>query len=416
MITVELDLTNVKQVSCKINGSDFQHDAKLENYINRVLQKTNSIPMVTRSLLKYWDNEAHEARLQKRIFNNGIYGLADPKSNSGSAEKKDDLEKDDASNDNDDSFSGNGQDSNAFDICGINKNEIFFKTSDKGEKRMRTDDNDVDIFDRKVSRMMGYELDDENEEMMIPERNLLSDELMHNENSSISPISTGSSEGSAMTKKAHLKSSSAPATKSMIDVFEFNDPSPPHQLPIQSPKRVPTPRQSPSGGGFSNPEKRIHDIEIIPLKNQRNVASPSLDSPSLGQTSITITPINNNPFLYKGTDKKSTSDEKSKSEKKKKRKREDNDMGSPALVKKKSSDSLSGSSPPKKSPSHMMGKPQASFKPMKSPLSDSMIDPSSSPKIKSSSKKLDDFPDPIDDLAFLTNFEQSQQQVRSQFI
>lgn len=418
MVTVELDLTNVKQACCKINGSDFQYDAKLENYINRVLQKTNSIPMVTRSLLKYWDNEANESRLQKRIYNNGIYGLTDPKSNGNSnTEKKDDLEKDDGSNDNDDSFSGNGQDSNAFDICGINKNEIFFKTSDsKGEKRLRTDDNDVDIFDRKVSRMMGYELDDENEEMMIPERNLLSDELLHNENSSISPCSTGSSEGSVPAKKNLMvhssKSSSTPTPKSMMDVFEFNDPSPPHQLPIQSPKRVPTPRQSPSGA-----QQRIHDIEIIPLKNQRQAPSPSMDtsapSPSmLGQTSITITPINNANFFYKGSEKKS-SDDKSKSEKKKKRKREEGDMGSPAMVKKKSSDSLS----PKKSPSQMMGKPQASFKPMKSPLSESMIDPSSSPKVKHSiPKKVDDFPDSIDDLAFLNNFDQPQQQVRSQFI
>ncbi|XP_070508836.1 mediator of RNA polymerase II transcription subunit 1 [Chironomus tepperi] len=423
MITVELDLTNVKQVCCKINGSDFQYDAKLENYINRVLQKTNSIPMVTRSLLKYWDNEANEARMQKRIFNNGIYGLADQKSNGASnTDKKDDLEKDDGSNDNDDSFSGNGQDSNAFDICGINKNEIFFKTNDsKGEKRMRTEENDVDIFDRKVGRIMGYDLDDENEEMMIPERNLLSDELMHNENSSISPCSSRSSESSAPNKKnvmMHQKSSSTPTPKSMIDVFEFNDPSPPHQLPIQSPKRIPTPKQSPSGGAF-NPEKRIHDIEIIPLKNQRNVASPSLDastpSPSmLGQTSITITPINNSNFFYKGSDKKSSTDEKSKSEKKKKRKREEGDMGSPAMVKKKSSDSLS-SSPPKKSPSHMMGKPQASFKPLKSPLSESMIDPSSSPKVKHSmSKKVDDFPDVIDELAFLNNFDQAQQTMSPQ--
>lgn len=431
MITVELDLSNVKQVCCKITGSDLQYDAKLENYINRVLQKTNSIPMVTRSLLKYWDNEANDARMQKRIFNNGIYGLADPKSNGTSnTEKKDDLEKDDGSTDmNEDSFSGNGQDSNAFDICGINKNEIFFKTSDnKGEKRMRTDENDVDIFDRKVGRIMGYELDDENEEMIIPERNLLSDELMHNENSSISPCSSGSSEGSVPAKKAmmmHTKSGSTPTPKSMIDVFEFNDPSPPHALPMQSPKRVPTPKQSPSGGTF-NPEKRIHDIEIIPLKNQRNVASPSLDSSSpspsmLGQTSIIITPINNainNPY-YKGTESKKSStfmDEKSKSEKKKKRKREEGEMGSPALAKKKSSDSLS-SSPPKKSPSQMMGKPQASFKPMKSPLSDPMIDPSSSPKVKHSmNKKIDDFPEGIDDLSFLNNFDQPQQQVRSQFI
>lgn len=428
MITVELDLSDVRQVTCKINGGDLQYDAKLENYINRILQKTNSIPMVTRSLLKYWDNETQEVRLQKRVFNNGIYGgISEPKSDANS-EKKDDLEKDEGSNGNEDSFGGNGQDSGAFDICGINKNEIFFKTNElKSEKRLRQDEVDVDIFDQrnnKISRMMGFEIEDE--EMIIPERSLLSDELMHNENSSISPSS--SSEGSAAQAKMHHSKSGAPGPtqkSSSMDVFEFNDPSPPAcQLPIQSPKKVPTPRQSPSGGAPFQ-EKRMHDIEIIPLKNQRNVASPCMDQPSssssssmLGQTSITITPINNANFFYKGNEKKPVVDEKTKSEKKKKRKREDGDMSSPALLKKKSSESL-GSSPSKKSPSsgnQMMGKPQASFKPMKSPLSESM-DPSSSPKIKqhSMNKKMDDFPDAIDELAFLNTFDQ-QQQVRSQFI
>lgn len=442
MITVELDLSDVRKVNCKINGSDMQYDPKLENYINRVLMKTNSIPMVTRSLLKYWDNEANEMRMQKRLFNNGLYGISDPKSN-GSIEKKDDLGKDEgsSSNGNDDSYGGSGQDSGNFDICGINKNEIFFKTNEhKGDvfnrkKRIRTEGGDVDIFDQnnqKYGRIMSYDLNDENDEMILPERNLLSDELMHNENSSASPISSGSSEGSTPAKKneIHSKNGSTPSQKSSkasMDVFEFNDPSPPHQLPMQSPKRIPTPRQSPSGGVF-NQEKRIHDIEIIPLKNQRNIPSPSMDSSSstsavLNQTtSITITPINNSNFFYKGNEKKPPIDEKLKSEKKKKRKREDGgDMGSPALMKKKSSDSL-GSSPSKKSPSgahQMMGKPQASFKPMKSPISESGLpDPSSSPKIKHSTiskqQKLDDFHD-ADDLSFLNTFD-SQQQVRSQFI
>lgn len=475
MITVELDLTDVRQVSCKINGSDMQtNDTKLENYIQRILQKTNSIPMITRSLIKYWESEAQELRLQKRIYNNSdLYGISDNNNkgqggsggggsgnsgNDGNGRRNEkqqrDERKDDSSNGNEDSYGGNVQDSASFDICGINKNEIFFKTGsenehNKSEKRLRSDDNDIDIFDQrnnKISRMMSFDLDDENENdeiVMMPERNILSDELMH-ENSSIS--STASSEGSASMKKNPLmqaKSGSTPTQKSM-DVFEFNDPSPPHQLPIQSPKRIPTPRESPSSSNSSNSvgvatssfnqEKRIHDIEIIPLKNQqqRNSVSPICNmetSPSptamlSGQSSITITPINNSNFFYnKGNEKKSpiSADEKAKSEKKKKRKRED-DMGSPALVKKKSSDSLiTTTSPSKKSPSsvnQMMGKPQASFKPqpMKSPLSDSLIlDSSSSPKIKH--KHPDTFPESIDELAFLNSFDQQQQQqVRSQFI
>jgi mediator of RNA polymerase II transcription subunit 1 len=426
MITVELDLNDVRQIGCKIEGSEIQNDMKLENYIHRVVQKTMSIPMLTRCLLKYWDNEAS---MQKRMFSNAIYGVNDSKSDNN-LDKKEDSNKDEGSNGNEDSYSGNGQDSGAFDICGINKNEIFFKTNEhKSEKRGRQEESDVDIFDQrnlKIGRMMGYDLDDENEELIMPERNLLTDDLMHNENSSASPMSSGSSENSTPAKKnmMHSKNGSTSTQKSTsMDVFEFNDPSPPHQ--IQSPKRIPTPKQSP--GGSYTQEKKIHDIEIIPLKNQRSIPSPSIEgttsnaSSILGQTSITITPINNNAnFFYKGSEKKSSSlDEKSKSEKKKKRKREEGDMSSPAIVKKKSCDSLS---PSKKSPSQMMGKPQASFgKPMKSPIhSDSMMmDPSSSPKIKHSSmskQKMDtDFADAIDDLSFLNSFDQPQQ-VRSQYI
>lgn len=253
--------------------------------------------MVTRSLIKHFESEVNELRMQKRLFNtqSDIFGIPGP-----SIEKKEE-QKDENSNGNEDSFGGSAQDSTAFDICGINKNEIFFKTSG-GEKRMRTDESDVDIFDQrhnKMSRMtLGYELDDESEEILMPERNILADELLHNENSSISPISSGSSESSSKNKNFNVqKSSSTPSQKS-VDIFEFNDPSPPHQLPITSPKRIPTPRESPSGGnsnsGFATSK---HDIEIIPLKAPGSVEM----SPS--PSSITITPINNSAnFFYKGGD------------------------------------------------------------------------------------------------------------------
>lgn len=246
--------------------------------------------MVTRSLIKHYESEVNEIRMQKRPYNTqpeSIFGIPGP----SSFDKKDE-QKDENSSINEDSFGGSAQDSTAFDICGINKNEIFFKTSG-GEKRMRTDETDVDIFDQrhnKMSRMaMGYELDDENEEILMPERNLLTDELLHNENSSISPISSGSSESSSKNKNFIQKGSS----QKSVDIFEFNDPSPPHQLPITSPKRIPTPRESPSGGNSNSAFK--HDIEIIPLKNPGSVEM----SPS--SSSITITPINNSGnFFFKG--------------------------------------------------------------------------------------------------------------------
>lgn len=317
--------------------------------------------------------------MQKKLYNSDAFGIPGPTSNDKKEEQKEDN-----SNVNDDSYGGSAQDSSSFDICGINKNEIFFKTTG-GEKRMRSDEADVDIFDErhnKMSRIMGYELDDENEEILMPERNLLAEELLHNENSS---ISSESSEGSS--KKNFLQKS-----QKSVDIFEFNDPSPPHQLPMQSPKRIPTPRESP------NTEKRLHDIEIIPLKNQPGGLEMA-PSPS----SITITPINSqSPAAF--FHKKSPMSEEKKSEKKKKRKREDG-SDIPAFVKKKSSDNLDS----KKSPSQMMGKPQASFKPMSEGI---MIDPGSSPKVK---HKNHEFSDSIDELAFLNSFDQSQQ-VRSQFI
>ncbi|KAG5673509.1 hypothetical protein PVAND_003551 [Polypedilum vanderplanki] len=405
MVTVELDLSDVRQIaSCKINGNDLQTDIKLENYITRVLQKTCSIPQLTRCLLKYWESESQLSRMQKRTFDNGLFGILEPKNDNNNKEKKDDIEKDENSNGNEDSFGVNGQDSTSFDICGINKNEIFFKTNEnKSEKRLRQEEADIDIFDQKsnnskISRMMGYDFDDdEDENMIVSDRNILSDELMHNENSSVS--SASSSESSASNKKNVLmhKGNITPTQKTSLDVFEFNDPSPPHQS-------VPIPRQSPSGTfnqqQQQQQEKRMHDIEIIPLKNQRNVVSPNIDSPNvLGQTSITITPINNSNFFYKGNEKKSPIDEKLKTEKKKKRKREEGEMSLP-FAKKKSTESLGYTSPSKKSPigNHQMGKPQASFS----------ID--SSPKIKHSmNKKIDDFTDGMDDLGFMSSFEQQQQ-------
>lgn len=395
IVTVELDLSDVKQVNCKINGSDLQFDAKLENYIFRVIQKTMSIPMVLRSLIKYWDNEAQEyQRQQKRLYNNGIYGsITDPKKESD--DKKDDTEKGDSGS-MDDTYTGTRQDtSGGFDICGINKNEIFFKTNEqKGEKRIRQElDANVDIFDQrmnKMSRVISFEMDDENDETMMPERNMTTEDLI-NENS-LSPMSAISTEGPGKKGSLFPLKMGTP-TQKPLDVFEFNDPSPPPantvMVPLQSPlaeeraRKVPTPRASPSTAAPFVLDKRVHDIELIPLKTQAGSVEPTM----IGQTSISITPINNTSnFVY----------EKPKSEKKKKRKREDGEGSSPAMAKKKSSDSLGSPSKKASSSSQLMGKPSASFKPKKSPL----------PLLSN---------DTMDDLSFL-NFGGVDQQVRSQFI
>lgn len=392
IVTVELDLTDIRQLSCRINGSDQQFDSRLENYILRVFQKTMSIPMVLRSLIKYWDNEAQEfQRLQKRLYNNGIYGsISDSRKDTD--DKKDDTEKGDASSSSV-AFTGSRQDVNTFDICGINKNEIFFKTNEhKGEKRSRQDlETNSDNYDHrinKLARVMSFELDDENEMAILPTKSITAEDLFNE--SSFSPSSAVSAEG--LGKKGGLTSSKSgtPAQKS-LDIFEFNDPSPPPpstvMVPLQLPlveersRKIPTPRASPStSSSFGGIDKRIQDIELIPLKNQFE------DSATIGQTSISIPPMNNSSnFVY----------EKPKSEKKKKRKREESEGSSPSMAKKKSSDSLS-SSPLKKSSgsAQLMGKPSASFKPRKSPLSGGI--------------------ESMDDLSFL-NYGVDQQ-VRSQFI
>lgn len=392
IVTVEFDLTDIKQLSCRINGSDQQFDSKLENYIYRVFQKTLSIPMVMRSLIKYWDNEAQEfQRLQKRLYNNGIYGsITDSRKDTD--DKKDDSEKNEAGGSSV-AYNGNRQDVNNFDICGINKNEIFFKTNEqKGEKRSRQDlEPNTDSYDNrlnKLARVMSFELDDENDLTALAAKNITAEDLSNETSFSPSSVISGDLTG----KKSVLLSSKSgnPAQKS-LDIFEFNDPSPPPpntaMVPLQSPlteersRKIPTPRASPStsSSSFGAIDKRIHELELIPLKNQ-------FDESTFGQTSISITPMNSSPnFVY----------EKPKSEKKKKRKREESEGGSPSMAKKKSSDSL-GSSPSKKSSGsgQLMGKPSASFKSRKSPLPGTI--------------------ESIDDLAFL-NYGVDQQ-VRSQFI
>lgn len=398
IVTVELDLSDVKEINCKIYGGEQQFDSKLENYILRVMQKSYSIPMMLRGLIKYWDNENQEhQRLQKRLYssNNGMDGKNDDKN----------IGKDDGHNNNDDIYNGNGQDNSvtgaSFDICGINKNEIFFKTN---EQKMENDSaNSFERSNKMAGSIMNFDIDDET--------NLISEELM-NENSN-SPASSSSSMAAVSAAQAkknllfHTKSATPISMQQKSnDPFEFNDPSPPMQSP-----RIPTPRASPSASAANANDKKWMDMEIIPLKNQlpspkipADVVPHLMGQPTSSPSSLTIAAV--------GSGKSE--------QKKKKRKREDGEMSSPSMSKKKSSESLSGS-PLKKvsvSPSQIMGKPAVSFKPMKSPSSEK--------------KKIEDFGGPstavgnsidtMDDLSFL-NFagvgggdSQQQQQVRSQFL
>lgn len=337
IVTVELDLSDIMHLTCKIQESDQKFDSKLENYITRVFQKTMSIPMVLRSLIKCWDKEAQDfQRTEKRLSNNEIFGSGSKNDSKGN---NDDGDKKDSNGKINDDFVGSRQDtSGVYDICGINKNEIFLKSAV---------DPIADLFNQHKSKShMGFDLD---ENMSMPKRG---DDLLESSMSPASNMSDGSRKSGLM-----FPSKSGTPTQKFIDVFDFNDPSPPPAashpiLPMQSPvgdaRKTPTPRASPSI------DKRP---EMMPIKSPMN----SIEAAILGHSSLSITPVVPE-FIY----------EKPKSEKKKKRKREDGES-SPSLTKKKSSDSLGGS-PSKKSSSQLMGKPSASFKPKKSPLPGGAVD------------------------------------------
>lgn len=371
IVTVELYLNDVKQIKCRINGSDQQFDSKLENYINRVFQKTMSIPLVLRSLIKFWENEAEESQMlhQKRLFNRGLNGgMSDTKSRGD--DEKDNVDKGDLESSLEESFTGNR---NSFEICGINKNEIFFKANEQKNATERQNDGNIfKVFDQlshKMARDIKFDMGKVTDDVMLHGRASISDDL-------VSGIKT------IFPMKAGFN------VQKSLDVFDFNDPSPPPgdatKVPVLPPfledrsRKVPTPRASPIASSSSfNLERRLHDSEI--LKTQTTVDMPKASL--ISTTPLTNTPVN---FNY----------EKPKSEKKKKRKREDGDGGSPSIVKKKSSLTTS-SSPLKKSfgSSSLLGKPSTSFKSKKSP--NSAIET-------------------MDDLSFL-NFGVDQQ-VRSQLI
>lgn len=366
IVTVELDLRDIKQIGCKVNESDQQFDSKLENYIHRVFQKTMSIPMVLRSLIKYWENEAQEIQRlhQKRLFSSG-YGVSDSRHD----DKKDEGGKGDTGNSMEKSFSGNRQ--NAFDICGIKKNEIFTNDSEQ-RNAMRTRqelESHVHMFDQrfnKIARGISFEMDNVSDDLMLSGENSMSDNLMNGNTSTLMA-------SEVLGKKPMLPLNCGTMPQRSLDVFEFNDSSPPpaDTVAAQSAlledrsRKIPTPRASPiASSAFM--EKRSHDTETVPLKTQAGCGEAKM----VGQSLISITPVTSasNSFNY----------EKPKSEKKKKRKREEGDSVSPSLTKKKSSDSLR-SSPMKKSSgssSQPMGKPSASFKSKKSPVAgmDSMGD------------------------------------------
>ena len=373
IFTVEFDLRDIMHLSCKICESDKQFDAKLENYISRVFQKTFSVPMVLRSLIKCWDTEAQDyQRVEKRLNNSEIFGSTS-ESKSDTKDSKEDCKRSERNDTTGDNFVSSRQDpSDVYDICGINKNEIFLKANDPK----------IDFFDQRVnksSRVLGFDMDDVADDMMSKRSSATEDLLME---TSLSPASNLSSESLAKKSSVFASKAGTP-TQKLLDVFDFNDPSPPPAsttiVPMQSPageaRKIPTPRASPSSTGL---DKRPRDIDILALKNQIG----SGDGSMIGHCSVSITPVTaTSEFVY----------EKPKSEKKKKRKREEGE-GAPSLTKKKSGDSL-GSSPSKKSSSQLLGKPSASFKPKKSPVG----------------------VDSIDDLSFL-NYGVDQQQVRSQFI
>lgn len=307
IVTVEFDLKDTKQVGIKFNGSGQQFDFKFESYITKVFQKTMSIPMVVRSMMKLWNKESEELQAaQRKIFNNGALRVPQNRSNDS---REDNEMNEDSVNENFNTMSHDG--SVAFDICGINRNEIFFKTDEQQQQQQKNLNADVPTI--------SFE--------SFENKDLMSDLVAE---SSLSPPSSVMSED-ASTKRMQTKFMQKKSTS--LDIFEFNDSSPPITSSMLAQMQSPA---TPSPFG----EKRSHELEMMTMKQ---VMDGSNSCPS---------------FPY----------EKSKSEKKKKRKREEVEMGSTSLLKKKSSDSLE-TSPSKKMMSSMTGGKPASFnKPKKSPV------------------------------------------------
>lgn len=358
IVTVEFDLSDIKQPNCRINENDQQCDFNLDNYILRVFHETMSIPMVLRSLIRYWES------LHSKLYNNGIFGSI-PDSRKDTDRKNDDSEHGDR---RDSPSPYTRQDSNTY---GVNKEDFFFKTNDyKVEKRFNHDlDTNSENYNHRnnFSRVMSLDLDRETDGAMFTKT--LTEDLTNE--SSYSP-NCGVFNGGMLREGAiaPLKS----MQKSM-DIFEFNDPSPPSTAMIQSKsplteermRKISTPRVSPSS---SSTDRKIGDSEMTSLKSDNSAL-------------ISTTSVNKSSnFVF----------EKLKSEKKKKRKREESEEG-PSLARKKLSESVSPSK--KSSGSALIGKPSASFKPGKLPLTGGEIES-------------------MEDLSFLSYGV--EQQVRSQFI
>lgn len=344
IVTVELDLKDTKQVGIKFNGSGQQFDFKFENYITKVFQKTMSIPMVVRSMMKLWNKESEELQAaQRKIFSNGALRGATMTQNRSNESRDDNEMNEENVNESFNSMSHDG--SVAFDICGINRNEIFFKTDDQQQQQQQKNIT-ADV------PTMSFE--------SFENKDLMSELVAEN---SLSPPSSVMSED-ASTKRMQTKFMQKKSTS--LDIFEFNDSSPPITSSMLAQMQSPaTPsRVSPATTSPFGEKRPSHDLEMMTMKQAMDGSN---SCPS---------------FPY----------EKSKSEKKKKRKREEGEMGSPSLLKKKSSDSLE-TSPSKKMSSMTGGKPASFNKPKKSPVMGNF--------------------DAMDDLSFL-NFPTNDQ--RNQFI
>lgn len=280
--------------------------------------------------------------------------------------------------------------SSGFDICGVNKNEIFFKTDqstlldpevpNKAPTQpkitfKRVHDNDFDIFGAQKNKKSAYEgnaeydfedIDEELEEEEDEEMDDTMNEVYINENSSSSSSdgssSSSSNSSSSASETSNKKSkkmlnskkslwfssknnTSSPTTKATkpLDVFEFT-PSPPAPSTGTAPLPLTSPSDSKNSSSMtthhilSNLESnnRIHDIEIIPLKGQTNPQGDPISNPN----SITITPINTNYF---SKDKKGVSSGSLEEKLKKKKRKRDEDAGKDPHKKQSSSGSSSSS-------------------------------------------------------------------------
>ncbi|XP_059608621.1 mediator of RNA polymerase II transcription subunit 1 [Phlebotomus argentipes] len=416
MATVEFNLTDVMNIQCRIFAPGRTYDS-LSGKLSRVAQKTLSIPVTMRALLKAWEQES---TLQgQRGFDQGNFSLAlgsgDPGSRNGSVSNDFSKSSDSkpASNVSRSLFSDEGATEEAEDAVG-DEDAAEDGASGFGET-------DLDVFDAEVAAEALSEAGafqvvtaSDGSGKSTKKRRVEEDFWKSPKSNVLDEMSGSGSNSDSNSLGAELADGGVTASswKSDVEATSFNI-SPSRELDGTSDGEAET--ESGDGGkkkkrsrdesgekSLMPPFVSITPISTAPSTNFSSVLAgigldrrPGIEIIPLGATqnlssSITITPINASsaPKEKKSSSSSSKSSSKSsderKLEKKKKRKREDSPMGPPDALNKPVSVSIKGSDGAPLSPSGLLRKFSSSSPKQSSPKHSGLQSPkqysSASPK------------------------------------